>query len=45
MRVALENSGARRIAEDSPHDKVWDIGLIASDLRAASLFRGADSTF
>ena len=36
MRVALENTGARRIAEASPHDKVWGIGLIASDPRAAS---------
>ena len=31
MRVALENTGTRRIAEASPHDKVWGIGLIASD--------------
>ena len=36
MRIALENTGARRIAEASPHDKVWDIGLTASDPRAAS---------
>ena len=36
MRVALENTGARRIAEASPHDKVWGIGLIASNPRAAS---------
>ena len=36
MRVALENTGARRIAEASPHDKVWGIGLIASDPRTAS---------
>ena len=35
MRVALENTGNRRIAEASPHDKVWGIGLMASDLRAA----------
>ena len=36
MRVALENKCARRITEASPHDKVWGIGLIASDLRSAS---------
>ena len=36
MRVALENTGARRISEASPHDNVWDIGLTASDPRAAS---------
>ena len=36
MRVALESTGARRIAEASPHNEVWDIGLIASDPRAAS---------
>ena len=36
MRVALDNTGTRRIAEASPHDKVWGIGLIASDPRAAS---------
>ena len=36
MRVALENTSARRIAEASPHDKVWGIGLIASDPRVAS---------
>ena len=36
MRVALEHTGARRIAEASPHDKVWGIDLDASDPRAAS---------
>ena len=36
MRVALENTGARRIAEASPHEEVWGIGFIASDPRAAS---------
>ena len=36
MRVALENTGARRIAEASPHGKVWGIGLISSHPRAAS---------
>ena len=36
MRVALKNTGARRIAEASPQDKVWGIGLTASDPRAAS---------
>ena len=36
MRVALEHTGTRRIAETSSHDKVWGIGLDASDPRAAS---------
>ena len=36
IRVALENTGARRIAEASPHDKVWGIDLIVPDSRAAS---------
>ena len=36
MCVALETTGARCITEASPHDKVWGIGLIASDPRAAS---------
>ena len=36
MCVALENTGTRRTAEASPHEKVWGIGLIASDPRAAS---------
>ena len=35
MRIALENTGARRVAEASPHDQVWGIGLTASDPRAA----------
>ena len=35
MRVALEHTGARRIAKDSPRDKVWGIGLDAFDPRAA----------
>ena len=35
MRVALENTGARRIADAGPHDNVWGIGLNATDLRAA----------
>ena len=34
--VALESTGTRRTAEASPQDKVWGIGLTASDLRAAS---------
>ena len=29
MRVALETTGTRRIAEVSPHNKVWGIGLNA----------------
>ena len=36
MRIALENTGTRRIAEASPHNKVCGIGSIASDPRAAS---------
>ena len=36
MKVTLKNTGARRIDEASRHDKVSGIGLIASDLRAAS---------
>ena len=36
IRVALDYTGARRIAEASPHDKVWGIGLTASDPRVAS---------
>ena len=35
MRVALENTGTRRIDEASPHEKVGGIGLTASDLRPA----------
>ena len=36
MCVALDYTGARRIAEASPHNKVWGIGLTAFDPRAAS---------
>ena len=36
IHAALEITGARRIAEATPHDKVWGISLIASDPRAAS---------
>ena len=36
MHVALENTDTRRIAEASPHDKVWGIGMTAFYLRAAS---------
>lgn len=31
MQVALENTSAHRIAEASPHDEVWGIGLNAFD--------------
>ena len=36
MCDALDYTGARRIAEASPHNKVWGIGLTAFDPRAAS---------
>ena len=36
MRVTLKYTGASRIAETSPHVKVWGIGLNAPDMRAAS---------
>ena len=36
IRVVLQDTGARRITEVSPHDEVWGIGLNASSLRAAS---------
>ena len=36
MRLALENTGNRRLAEASPHDNVWGIGLSAFNPRAAS---------
>ena len=36
MRVALENTSTSGITEASPHDKVWGIGLTASDSRGAS---------
>ena len=36
MRLALMHTGQRRLAEASPHDKLWGIGLSASDYRASS---------
>ena len=36
MRLALENTGSRRLAKASPHDNVWGIDLSASGPRAAS---------
>ena len=36
MRVALENTGAHRLAKASLHDNVWGIGLNACDPLAVS---------
>ena len=36
MRLALLHTGQRRLAEASPHDKLWGIGLRACDYRASS---------
>ena len=36
MRLALIRTGDRRLAEASPHDNLWGIGLSACDLRASS---------
>ena len=36
MRLALIQTGDRRLAEASPHDTLWDIGLSARDPRASS---------
>ena len=36
MRLALIHTGQRRLAEASPHDKLWGIGLSACDYRASS---------
>ena len=36
MRLALVQTGDRRLAEASPHDTLWDIGLSARDPRASS---------
>ena len=44
MRVALENTGTHRIAEASPHDKVWDIRLIALICVLPPLHGGVAST-
>ena len=37
MRFALLQTGDRRLAEASPHDNLWGIGLSACDPRASSL--------
>ena len=36
MRLALIRTGDRRLAEASPHDNLWGIGLSACDPRASS---------
>ena len=36
MRLAHIQTGDRRLAEASPHDTLWDIGLSARDPRASS---------
>ena len=36
MRLALMHTGQRRLAEASPHDKLWGNGLSACDYRASS---------
>ena len=36
MQLALIQTGDRRLAEASPHDNLWGIGLGACDLRASS---------
>ena len=36
MRLALIQAGDRRLAEASPHDNLWSIGLSARDPRATS---------
>ena len=36
MRLALIQTGDRRLAEASPHDSLWGIGLSARDPRASS---------
>ena len=36
MRLALIRTGDRRLAEASPHDSLWGIGLSACDPRASS---------
>ena len=36
MRLALMHTGQRRLAEASPHDKLWGIGLSACDYRTSS---------
>ena len=36
MRTALLSTGNRRLAEASPHDDVWGIGLRANDSAASN---------
>ena len=36
MRLALIQTGDRRLAEASPHDSLWGIGLSARDPRTSS---------
>ena len=36
MRLVLMHTGQRRLAEASPHDKLWGIGLSACNYRASS---------
>ena len=36
MRLALIRTGDRRLAEASPHDNLWGIGLSVCDPRASS---------
>ena len=36
LRLALLHTGERRLAEASPYDNIWGIGLRASDYRASS---------
>ena len=36
MSLVLVHTGERRLAEASPHDKMWGIGLSACDYRASS---------
>ena len=37
MHLALIQTGDRRLAEASPHDNLWGIGLSACDPRGSSL--------
>ena len=44
MRQALMHTGQRRLAEASPHEKLWGIGLSACDYHASSpsIWRGSN---
>ncbi|CAN0457336.1 unnamed protein product, partial [Ascophyllum nodosum] len=37
MRLALVNTGQRRLPEASLHDKLWGIGLSASDPKSTNV--------